>query len=866
MKQQFLFSVKRSASESEMDILRFIKNIYLCLLLAIIPAAGHGQTCTILSKANTMSPDRLCSPVTVNWNVSYTGVNNAGTPVSIIFDWDNGNTEILDADETSPGFFQATASNVYTAEGDRCNYHPVAMLVVDGVTCTSSAQEQIVTVWDNDDSNGGEMHISPEVYPVCYGSSASVIFTDLTQFNCVPPQENDNPNVNTRWIQWIYGTDITLSGTPATVGGNPVTVDYYGGVITLTGPVTGSGITSDIIHVGNDNDLWEYFEVTLRNWNYCNPYDDPSIDGPPDDPVNGDHPPVETTARILIVPYPDATITPAGPLCANAPPLILHAHDSGGTWSGDGVSGDRFDPEVAGPGDHIIRYSVTNEYGCTDEDNTIITVLPLPDATITPVGTLCATDEIITLSAKVPGGIWTGPGVSGNTFNPLLTGPGSFQITYSITDANGCSNSDEITITVITPDATIVNLDTLCVTGSPVLLTAHDQGGVWSGPGVIGDRFHPGIAGAGDHIISYNLVNPDCQDSDTALVTVMPYPEVSITGIGTVFLGSPSIVLEATPEGGVFSGPGITGNTFNPFSAGTGNHVISYNTIPDRWGCWGSDTIHIKVIMPPLPQAGFIPDTAGCSPLKVRFSSTSLYAESWLWDYGDRNYSTVENPEHTWYIPGIYTVTLTVNNLSGTSVHQEEVTVYRNPVAIFDAWPTEVINNEQVVVFYNYSQGATASYWDFGDGDTSEEEHPWHKYNEAGNYDVSLVVVSENGCIDSAGLNTPVVVRWEEGSLDFPSVFKWNRTGPTGGTWQEGIYPEMDFVFRPFYDNIIDYKLQIFNRWGVLIFESTDLRKGWDGYHGDGNLALQGVYVWKATGRFADGEYFDMVGDVTFLH
>jgi hypothetical protein len=37
-------------------------------------------------------------------------------------------------------------------------------------------------------------------------------------------------------------------------------------------------------------------------------------------------------------------------------------------------------------------------------------------------------------------------------------------------------------------------------------------------------------------------------------------------------------------------------------------------------------------------------------------------------------------------------------------------------------------------------------------------------------------------------------------------------------------------------------------------------------YFGNGKLAPQGVYVWKATGRYADGEYFDKVGDVTFLH
>ena len=131
---------------------------------------------------------------------------------------------------------------------------------------------------------------------------------------------------------------------------------------------------------------------------------------------------------------------------------------------------------------------------------------------------------------------------------------------------------------------------------------------------------------------------------------------------------------------------------------------------------------------------------------------------------------------------------------------------------------------------------------------------------------MTLTVTSKDGCIDSANLATPVRVDWKIGTIDFPNVFKWNETGPTGGAWRPGAYPEMDFVFRPFYENVTDYKLQIFNRWGTLIYESHDLYKGWDGYSRDGELAVQGVYVWKVSGRYADGDYFDKVGDVTFLH
>ena len=843
-----------------------MRNFILFLLLCIFSANLSGQTCTIISKANNITPDKLCSPVTVSWTVSYTGVNNAGTPVEIRLDWDNGSVVTVPAIQSGPGVFSATASNTYTSAGRICNYHPKATLIVNGTLCTSSTQEQIVTVWDDDDHNGGNMHINPEIYPVCYGNSADVRFQDLTQFNCVPPQERDNPNINTRWIQWIYGTDITMTGQPVTIEGKSRSYPYTDNVITLTGPVTGSGVMSKVINVAADKNVGEYFQVTLRNWNYCNPYDDPNIPGPPKDRVNGDNPPVETTAIILIVDYPDATIDPVARMCANAPPVTLTAHDPGGNWSGKGVSGNKFDPSVAGVGSHIIRYNITNAEGCSDTDTAIVKVMPVPDATIDPVPTLCITDTTITLTAASDGGIWSGPGVTGNIFNPAISGYGNHQIEYKIVDSNGCMDSDLITITVATPDATIIPIDTLCINHAPITLIAHDMGGVWSGPGVTDDKFDPAIAGPGTHTIHYSIVNPECSDSDTEDITVVPIPVVDINRVGTVYINGPAINLTATPAGGIFSGPAVTGYVFDPAEAGLGTHVISYETIMDKYGCYGTDTIHIQVLMPPLPVADFSPDTVGCSPLTVQFTNKSLYGETYMWGFGDGQYSVKENPVHTYYVPGSYIVKLIVYNIAGESVHNGIVTVYQNPTAILEAYPTDVINNEQVVVFSNNSMHDSISFWRFGDGMTSEEKNPYHKYMEQGSYIVTLIVTSKDGCIDSAQLATPVRVDWKVGDIDFPNVFKWNETGPTGGFWRPGCYPEMDYVFRPFYENVSEYKLQIFNRWGVLIYESSDLYQGWDGYSRDGKLAVQGVYVWKVTGRYADGDYFTKVGDVTFLH
>jgi PKD repeat protein len=692
--------------------------VIITLFIIILSFDLNGQDCNILSKANIIIPDKLCSPLSVSWKVSYTGVNDAGTQVGIRYDWDDGTIITQNAVKTGPGLFEATSNHTYVSTGQKCNYRPKATLVVNGVVCTSSTQEQIVTVWDNDDHNGGHMHISPTVYPICLGKSADVRFRDLTQFNCVPPQEHDVPNLFTRWVQWIYGTDITMTGQPVTINGASSVFPYTTPVITLPGPVTGSGVYTDWINVANDKLIGQHFQVTLRNWNYCNPYDDPDIPGPPLDPVNGDHPPVVTTAIILIVPYPEATITPVDTLCVLHSPVTLSAHDNGGTWSGDGVTGNSFNPGSAGVGTHTIRYDITDANGCTDFDQINITVVAAPIVNINETGILYLNEPPVDLTSSIPGGTWTGNGVNNNKF----------------------------------------------------------------------------------------------------------YPD----------------------------------------SAGLGIHVVTYKTAPDRFGCQGIDSIEIKVILPDGPIARFNPDTVGCSPLTIQFRNLSENGISYTWDFGDLTFSSEKNPSHTYNIPGNYIVKLTVANIAGRSSVNGLITVYQNPAAIFSVYPTDVINNSQVVVFTNFSHYGVSWLWQFGDGTGSTEENPWHKYTAEGKYEVTLKVTSKDGCIDSMLYNSPVNVKYKKGEIRFPNVFKWNGSGPTGGYWGDNEYD--DNIFRPFYTNIIEYKLQIFNRWGTLLYESVELQKGWDGYFDNLNLALQGVYVYKVVGKYADGTYFTKVGDVTFLH
>ncbi len=971
-----------------------IKKIQFLLSIGISMLTVHlsAQDCSIIAKANDITPDRLCSPVTVNWDVTFRGVNNAGRPVQVKYDWDDGNVEVFNAVniDPSPGVREwgYTASHAYTSTGDRCNYHPVATLIVDGQVCTSSSQEQIVTVWDTDDQNGGKLSINPPVYPICFGNAANVRFRDVTLFNCVPPQENDVPNLATRWIQWVYGTDITMTGSPVTINGTPKAFPYYGSITTLPGPVTGSGIYSEIMNVANDKLIGQYFEVTLRYWNYCNPYDDPLIPGPPADPVNGDNDPVTTTAIILIVPFPNAKIDPVNPVCLYDGSFHLSAADPGGSWSGSGIvnSGTgKFSPSVAGAGNHIIRYEITDGNSCSDWDTVVVSVMNAPDATIVPAGPLCDYHSAIHLVAGTPSGTWSGTGITdtiNGQFDPSIAGPGQHIISFTtLPDLNGCFAKDTIDIRVDRPpDAQFLTPDSAwCDTGDDETFALIGIDGtndldydlIWELNGekdtifnISNDSIQARLynkAGMNHYILRKVIENFDHHSCESVLndalnIRIAPTPAMNLNlntdGVcspvsvsinttpgnnytykwkfsdGTSFTGDSAFVAHTfynlgtedtsyrinliikTPEGCIdsihdvldvypnpradfFVSPMIqdfpaTEVIINNFSsAGNWNYLWRFGdgniahekqpgghdfktagdfTITLRmFSEFCSDSIAKKIrILPPPPMAAFTPDTTGCSPLSVKFINNSQYAETYLWDFDDGSFSNEKEPVHSFYNSKDYIVKLLVSGVKGNADAKHLIRVFPNPRADFNAYPDSASRTDQVIKFTNTSERAVKYMWDFGDGSFSTDMNPSYVYGKEGTFDISLYVWSENFCPDTITREKYIKVIAGEGNLIFPNVFKWNGSGPTGGYWSTG---EIDnTVFHPHFENVVEYKLLIYNRWGELMYTSGNLYKGWDGYVMNGKRAKQGVYVYKAWVKYIDGSTEIKAGDVTFLY
>lgn len=127
--------------------------------------------------------------------------------------------------------------------------------------------------------------------------------------------------------------------------------------------------------------------------------------------------------------------------------------------------------------------------------------------------------------------------------------------------------------------------------------------------------------------------------------------------------------------------------------------------------------------------------------LTVTFSNSSTNAQSYKWEFGDGQTSTANNPSHTYSNYGTYNVTLTAINGSKTNTTSQNITLTEvAPKASF----TYKTAHPLKVVLTNNSTNATSYLWDFGDGATSTEKNPTHKYKTIGVYKVKLTAVSSS--------------------------------------------------------------------------------------------------------------------------
>lgn len=266
--------------------------------------------------------------------------------------------------------------------------------------------------------------------------------------------------------------------------------------------------------------------------------------------------------------------------------------------------------------------------------------------------------------------------------------------------------------------------------------------------------------------------------------------------------------------------------------------------------------------------------TSGCAPLTVQFFNQSVNHLSVTWRMGTTEPVTGENPEHTFTKPGTHHVTMTAMGEGGqTASFSQVIEVYPVPAADFiieEGLPDS--EGQRTYSLINCSSGADSYRWNLM-GENKTELRGWSSDAFSPDLPVSapnekprhirLVATNEYGCSQTAVRELPEAPDAGVPGLTFPTAFSPNTTGPAGGLYSP--HEKRNDVFHPLFDTEpLEYRLRIYSRRGVLVFESTDIYRGWDGYYQQ-ERAAAGVYVWMAEGTWRSGEEFRMQGDVTLI-
>lgn len=213
---------------------------------------------------------------------------------------------------------------------------------------------------------------------------------------------------------------------------------------------------------------------------------------------------------------------------------------------------------------------------------------------------------------------------------------------------------------------------------------------------------------------------------------------------------------------------------------------------------------------------------------------------SYSWSNGDNDSLNAVAPLSS----SVYSVTIT-DDCGTRAVNSVSVEVSA-PTAIFTHQHLDATN----VIFANGSENATSYTWDFGDGNTSVEEDPWHTYNSAQQWYVTLWAYDDHGCVDSAYVILDPPLR-----IFIPSAFT-----PDG----DGLNDVFQLYGEGYKSNdmIKSFLIVIFDRWGNEVFSSRDANFQWDGSY-KGSPASVGVYVYKVRVEGYARQKFETNGTVT---
>lgn len=510
-------------------------------------------------------------------------------------------------------------------------------------------------------------------------------------------------------------------------------------------------------------------------------------------------------------------------------------------------------------------YIITDDNGCT-LTNPIVMTEPAPlNLSLTVNNAQCYDADNGSIQVNVSGG--TAPYtitlnsiamMNGATLNSLA--PGSY--TALVTDNNGCSTNQTVTITEPDPVSLITSPDLTICPGDTITLYAYSTGGT----GVYTYSWNNGLGNSISQVIAptmtttYTVTVTD-QNGCTSvpgntLVTVNDINNINLTLTGnTTICEGESVLLSANLTNGigtytaVWNGGVLTG--FGPHTFVPAGDTVFTITVTDV--CLNSITQSIPVTVHPLPVINLPALSASaCGYVMVEFSNSEPVqaGDSYTWLIAGATYN-FPDPTHQFNASGNYPITLTIENVYGCSSSETisaNITVFPQVDAIIDAVSHTANEFTPIIQFINASLFADTYSWDFGDGSTSTEATPNHTYSSTGNYVVTMVGNNQYGCPDTVSMEVQII---PEHTLYVPNAFT-----PNGDGWND--------VFAAKGTHILEYEMRIFDRWGEQIFYTQSLDGGWDGTY-RGELSKEDVFVYKIKYKTNDKEVLQKEGHVSLL-
>lgn len=415
---------------------------------------------------------------------NYTPVSNCYNPGSVV----NGT---VTATGLTPG--QTYYIMIDGNAGDVCDY-------------TITAQSGILTV-----DAGGDVSI-------CNGQSATLNGSGATSYNWTPSTGLSDSHIANPVATPTTTTTYTLIGTGSCPGTNSdavtVTVSPGSATASNSGPVCSGANVNLSSSPGS---------ATSYSWTGPNGYtsnvQNPTLSGATPS-VSGTYTVTVDNAGCVGTATTDVVVNSAsipapssnGPVCDGGSLTLstLPAGASGYNWSGPGgFNSSSQNPTInpvttAAGGTYTV--TVTQAGGCTGSASVAVTINALPTLNFPALAPICANASPLTLNSATPaGGTYSGTGVASNTFDPAVSGVGTFTLTYTYTDGNSCTNSTTQTITVnpnptadftLSPAIGCVNVaETATYTGTGGAGTSYS----WN---FDGGTANPGT-GAGPHQVSW---------------------------------------------------------------------------------------------------------------------------------------------------------------------------------------------------------------------------------------------------------------------------------------------------------------------------------------------------------------------------